>query len=216
MVMRDVYASGRAPCNSRPVASDDDLLGKTNKLFSKLGSGLRKVGRATTGVGLGDLRIVLADRSGVFRPGDEVRGKLELALADASDARRLMVGLRATQKSISYGKGPSGIRTATSNTVELYRFDREVGGPRSYHADVVEFALPVPPDALDHGVKLPDGTTVDSRGRSASSRIGDVARAVSSVVSPATSPVHWQIVAWLDLPWSQNVKAAVDVVIKKA
>ena len=37
----------------------DDVLGKTNRLFSKLGSGLRKAAKATTGVGLGKLRIEL-------------------------------------------------------------------------------------------------------------------------------------------------------------
>jgi hypothetical protein len=184
------------------VASDD-LLGKTNKLFSKIGSGLRKVGRATTGLGLGDLRIELAQRTAVAYTGDELRGTLKLALTEPTEAKCLMVGLRATQKSVSYGKDPTGVRTATASTVERYRFDLEVGGARRYHQDVIEFALTVPPDALDHGVKLPDG------------KLGDVARAVSAVVSPSASPLQWQVVAWLDIPWSQNVKASADVVVKK-
>jgi hypothetical protein len=184
------------------VASDD-LLGKANKLFSKLGSGMRKAAKATTGLGLGDLRIELAQGAAVAVAGGELRGTLKLALSEPSEAKRLMVGLRATQKSVSYGKGPSGIRTATANTVELYRFDAEVGGARRYHQDSVAFVLPVPPDALDHGIKHPDG------------KLGDVARAVSAVAGNATSPVQWQVVAWLDIPWSQNVKASTDIVVKK-
>lgn len=191
--------------------ASDDILKTATRLFSRVGSTVKtaaeQVGstvkqgaKQVTGIGLGELRIAI-ERTRVS-PGENVTGKLQLTLPQGIDAKRLIVGLRASQRTVDYSR-VGGVRTVTSGTAMLYRFEQELGGHQRYETGEHTFELMVPPDALELRTKAGTGT------------IGDVARAVSSVVAPTSGPIEWQVWATLEIPWSRNLDHAVDVMVTK-
>lgn len=178
------------------MAVDDDILRNAGRLFSKLGSSVKKATKAVTGVGLGSLRLELEATR--FAPGDPVRGRLTLVLPEPLDARRLVVGLRAHQRTVDYQR-TGGVRTVGTSRATLYRFDQELAGAERYDSGERFFALAIPTDAIARQAPAPDG------------KLGDVARAVSSVIAPAAGPIEWTIVATLEIPLSRNLEHSVDI-----
>lgn len=184
------------------MVDDDEIIKAANKFFGKVGSAVRKAGttavkagQTVTGVGRGSVRLALdATRAA---PGGELRGKVVLELAEPVEARRLVVELRASQR-VFDARG--GVRALATTTTTIYRFEQELGGARSYHREELPFTLTVPRDT-------------GSRPAAPAGRIGDVARAVSSVVSPTTGPIEWRVTASLVVPFGRDLEHGVDVVV---
>ena len=183
------------------MATDDEIINAANKFFKRVGSAVKtagttavKAGKTVTGVGRGNVRVALdATRAA---PGGELRGKVMLELPEPVEAKRLIVELRATQRGVELR---GGVRTPTATTI--YRFESELGGARRYQREELAFTLAVPRDVGGGRVAPPAG------------RIGDVARAVSSVMAPTTGPVEWRVTASLVISFGRDLDHTVDVVV---
>ena len=184
------------------MGTGDDILKGANRLFSKVGSTMKQAGKQVTGIGLGSARLALARTR--FAPGESITGTVTLALPEPIDGKRLVVGLRASQRTVEYTK-VGGVRSATTSKTSIYRFEHELGGPTTYASGAHSFELLIPPDALD--LRASPGT--------GGGTLGDVARTVASVVAPTAGPIEWQVWALLEIPWSRNLEHAVDVVVTR-
>lgn len=153
-----------------------------------------KAGKQVTGVGRGNVRVVMTNLRAA--PGGDLKGTVKLELPEPVTAKRLVVELRATQRGL---ETRGGVRTPISTTI--YRFEAELGGPRTYQREELPFTLTVPRDVGGGRVAPPPGT------------LGDVARAVSAVVSPTTGPVEWRVTASLVIAFGRDLDHAVDVVV---
>lgn len=151
------------------------------------------------GIGVGSMDLLLV-RANV-RPGDTVHGRLVLKLSEPTEAKRLVVGVEATEtreRLISDGRGG---RTRANETRTLHRFEQQLDGKRSYQADAYDLHLPIPPDAV-RAVKAPEGT------------LGDVLRVVSAFVDVGPRPITWQVYAFLDIPWKANIKQQTQIAVQ--
>jgi hypothetical protein len=184
------------------MASGDDILKTANRLFSKVGSSVKQAGKQVTGIGLGTARLTLARTK--LAPGEAVTGTVTLALPEPIAGKRLVVGLRASQRTVEYTK-VGGIRSASTTKSTLYKFEHELGGAKDYASGEHAFELPVPPDALDLRASAGAG----------GGTIGSVARTVASVVAPAAGPIEWQVWAVLEIPWSRNLEHTIDIVVAR-
>lgn len=187
------------------MATDDEILKAANRFFSKVGSAVRDAGKAArragqqvTGVGRGTVQVAVERTR--FAPGDDIRGTVTLSLPEPVEGKRLVVTLRATQRTVDYQR-VAGVRTVGSSEVTIYEQSQEVGGPRSYTSEALPFTLPLPSDAGDRKPPAPEG------------KVGDFARAVSSVVAPTTGPIQWRVTATLVVPWGRDLVHAIDVVV---
>lgn len=197
------------------MVDDDDIIRGANKLFKSVGSAVKKAGGAVVKVGAqaggavvkagqqvvsgrGTLTVSL-ERDRVA-PGDEVRGKLTLAVDEPIEGKRLIVRLRASQRAVDVHR-TAGVRTVGTSKVTLYEFEKELGGARRYGAEELTFTLVVPRDAVARQAPAPGG------------KLGDVARAVSSVVAPTTGPVEWRVTATLVIPFGRDLEHHADLVV---
>ncbi len=181
---------------------DDEIIKAANKFFGKVGNAVKKgassavqAGKTVAGVGRGDVRVVL-DSTRVA-PGGDLRGKAVLELDEPVMARRLVVELRATQRIVD---ARGGVRNLATTSTTLYRFEHELGGNRSYHREELPFTLTIPTDT-------------GNRASAPAGRIGDVARAVSSVVSPSSGPIEWRVTVTLKVPFGRDLDHTVDVFV---
>lgn len=195
------------------MADDDEILKAANRFFGKVGSvvkkagqeavkvgqkagqGAVKAGQTVTGVGRGSVRLALDATKAA--PGGDLRGKVVLDLSEPVTAKRLVVELRASQRIVD---ARGGVRAISATTTTIYKFEHELGGNRSYHKEELPFTLTVPAD-LGNRPSAPAG------------RIGDVARAVSSVVSPTAGPLEWRVTASLVVPFGRDLEHGVDVIV---
>lgn len=182
------------------MATEDELLKAGKRLFSAFGSAVKtagtaakKAGQQVTGVGRGSVKIEV-DRTR-YAPGDDVRGKVTIDPSEPIDAKKLIVTLRATQRTIDR-RSVGGTTTAT-----VYEQTRELGGARRYDKETIDFAVPIPKDAGERAPSAPGG------------KLGDVARAVSSVVGPTTGPVEWRLTASLVISFGRDLEHTVDLVV---
>jgi hypothetical protein len=180
---------------------DDEIINKANRFFKRVGSAVKTAGKeavkgakTVTGVGRGHVRVALDSTRAA--PGGELRGKVLLELPEPVEAKKLVVELRATQRGV---ENRGGVRSPTSTTI--YRFEAELAGPRRYQREELPFTLTVPRDVGGGRVAPPPGT------------LGDVARAVSSLVSPTTGPVEWRVTASLVISFGRDLEHAVDVAV---
>jgi hypothetical protein len=185
------------------VVDDDEIIKAANKFFGKVGSTIKKgaqsavkAGQTVTGVGRGSVRVTVDPARAT--PGGDVHGKVVLDLVEPVDAKKLVVELRASQR-VFDARG--GVRALATTTTTIYRFESELGGARTYHKEEVPFTLTVPKDTSGGRPAAPAG------------RIGDVARAVSSVVQPTTGPIEWRVVATLVISFGRDLEHAVDIVV---
>lgn len=186
------------------MVDDDDIIRGANKLFRSVGNAVKKAGGAVvkTGkqvVGAGGNLAISLDRDR-FAPGDEIRGKVTVSLGEPRDAKKLVVQLRALQRTVDYHRA-GGVRTVGSSKVTIYQFEKELAGPRSYGSEELAFTLVVPRDATARQAPAPAG------------KLGDVARAVSSVVAPTTGPIEWRVTATLVIPFGRDLDHTVDIVV---
>src|SRR4030095_12097326 len=107
----------------------------------QVGSTVKQGAKQVTGIGLGELRIAL-DKTRAS-PGENETGKPPRVI----HAKRRVVGLRASQRTVDYSR-VGGVRTVTSGTATLYRFEQELGGHLRYETGEHPFELFVPPHAL--------------------------------------------------------------------
>ncbi len=184
------------------MVDDDEIIRAANRFFGKVGSAVKKAGQTAvkagqtvTGVGRGTVHVSLDQARAA--PGDDVHGTVTLRLTEPVEARRLVVELRASQRVVD---ARGGARALATTTTTLYRFERELGGARRYRDEELPFTLTVPRDP-GHRPQAPAG------------RIGDVARAVSSVVSPSSGPVEWRVTATLVVPFGRDLEHGVDLAV---
>ncbi len=184
------------------VVDDDEIIKAANKFFGKVGSTIKKgaqsavkAGQTVTGVGRGSVRVAVDPARAT--PGGDVRGKVVLDLVEPVEAKKLVVELRASQR-VFDARG--GVRALATTPTTIYRFEQELDGARRYHQEEVPFTLTVPRDT-------------GGRPQAPAGRIGDVARAVSSVVQPTTGPVEWRVIATLVIAFGRDLEHAVDIVV---
>ncbi len=182
------------------MSDADDLLKKASGLFGKLGSTLKNTTKQVTGLGRGTVRVEL-DRS-KLAPGDTIHGRVVLALPEPVEAKRLVVTLRAHQRTVDFQRR-DGARTAVTNRTEIFSFDHELGGAANYDSRTVAFELVIPPDALD------------KHAAAGAHPIADVVRTVASALSPTAGPIEWSVVGRLDIPWGRDLSHDVDIVVTR-
>ncbi|HEV7557344.1 MAG TPA: hypothetical protein VGO00_17880 [Kofleriaceae bacterium] len=182
------------------MADPDDLIKKASGFFSKVGSTLKSTTKQVTGLGRGSVRAEL-DRTKVA-PGETLRGKVVLALPEPIDAKRLVVTLRAHQRTVEI-QHRNGSRTSVSNRSEIFHFDVELGGARSYESATTPFEIVVPPDAMDK--QAPAGAHP----------IADAVRSVAAVLSPTVGPVEWSVSVKLEISWGRDLSHDVDIVVAR-
>jgi hypothetical protein len=178
----------------------DDLFEKAGGLFKKLGGALKQTTKQVTGIGRGSVKLEL-DRT-KLAPGDTLRGRVVLELPDPVDAKRLIVSLFAHQRTISF-EHKNGSRTPVSSRSEVFRFDHELSGTKSFTTVTSAFELVVPPDALD------------KHAAAGSHPVADAVRSIASALSPSAGPVEWSVTARLEIPWGRDLTATVDIAIAR-
>jgi hypothetical protein len=169
------------------------------KVGAEVGRGLRTGAvevRKAVGIGVGSVAIEL-DRHH-FRPGDAVSGRVRLALTEETEAKRLVVALRASREKITYDR-VGGRSEQSRHTERILDLERELEGPGTFRDGVYAFDLVIPADILDQA-------QIDAPGW-----IGDAARVVQAVTSVTRTPIRWRVHAFVDIPWRRNVKAVVDI-----
>lgn len=178
----------------------DDLLKKAGGLFSKVGTTLKQTTKQVTGLGRGSVRTEL-DRT-KLAPGETLRGKVTLALPEPVDAQRLVVTLRAQQRTVEI-QHRNGSRTSVSGRSEIYRFDVELGGAKSYTSETLPFEITIPPDALD------------KQASAGAHPIADAVRSVAAVLQPTAGPVEWSITSTLEIRMGRDLGHDVDIVVTR-
>jgi hypothetical protein len=189
------------------MADADDVLKGAGRLFSKLGSKVKDAGsqikqtaKQVTGLGRGSVKVELEQTR--VAPAGTLRGKLVLALAEPVEAKRLVVTLRARQKVVTIGKSDSG-RTVGTSHADVYQFDHELGGAKSYESATLSFELVVPPDALD------------LRPSAGVNPVADAMRTVASALAPSAGPIEWQVIGKLEIAWGRDLTNDVDIIVAR-
>lgn len=187
------------------MSDTDDLfkfLGKVGKevfeTAEEAALEIKQAAKHVTGLGRGSLQLELEQTRA--RPGGPLPGRLILALTEPVEAKRLVVMLRARQKTMTIQRTDRGRSVGTSH-VDVYQFKHELGGAKAYRNEVFRFELTVPADALHLRAATP------------SSPLEEVARTIASAVAPSAGPIEWQVVAVLEIPWGRNLTTAVDVAV---
>ena len=186
------------------MVDDEDIIRGANKLFRSIGSAAKKAGGAVVKTG----KQVVGGRGTIalhldrerFAAGDEIRGKIALTIGEPFDAKKLVVQLRAMQRTVDYQR-TGGVRTVGASQVTIYQFEKELSGPRRFGSEELPFTLIVPRDATARQAPAPAG------------KLGDVARAVSSVVAPTTGPIEWRVLATLIVPFGRDLDHSVDIIV---
>ncbi|HTM22692.1 MAG TPA: hypothetical protein VL172_19350 [Kofleriaceae bacterium] len=175
----------------------DDFLKKflDTDVFKKVGHRMR----TTVGLGVGSIELELDKKA--LSPGDTLRGSVVLHLKEPTEAKRLVLAIRATQGLVSYGKDASGGKSLKTDQLVVYRQNVELAGERAYaDGERYQGELTLPADVLEREPEIP-GT------------IGAVARAISSVTSPRRLPLEWRVMALLEIPWKRNLKKVLDIAV---
>jgi len=135
-----------------------------------------------------------------FVPGERIEGTVAYALDEPKEGKRLVVGLRATQR-VRTSSVHQGRVTSSDETRTIYEFKNELAGEATYTHGSKSFELTVPPDALDRVGVAPEGL------------LGDIARAASFLAGNSKGPVEWEIFAFVDLPWKVNPKKSQPITV---
>lgn len=183
------------------MTDPDDVLKKAGSFFSKLGSTMKSTAKQVTGIGRGNVRLELDVPRATA--GGTLKGRVLLELTEPTEAKRLVVTLRARQKVMTVSTSSAGRSVGTQHR-DVYAFDLELGGTKTYDVTSVPFELTVPPDALDLRPQT-----------SAGNAFADAVRTVASALTPQTGPIEWHVIATLDIPWGKNLTSSVDIVVTK-
>lgn len=171
------------------MSDADDYIKKAGSFFSKLGSQVKSTAKHVTGVGRGDIKLELDVPKAP--PGGTLKGRVVLQLAEPTDAKRLVVSLRATRRQRQSG-------STSPVSVELYKFDQELGPAQRYEITSYPFELTVPADALELKASV------------ASHPLLDVVKAFAP-----SGPIEWHVVARLEIPWGKDFTSTVDVAVSR-
>ena len=154
-----------------------------------MAEGILKTLGSIVGIGVGSLDLMLIKHA--FQPGETVHGRLVLNLEEPVEAKRLVVGVHATEE--RWTTNTQGQRER--ETRPRYRVERQRAGKGICRGGGYDFQLPLPgaPDA-----QRPDGI------------LADVVRLVAAVARPQ---LDWRVYAFLDIPWKANVKAGADITV---
>jgi hypothetical protein len=146
------------------------------------------------GIGVGSLDLLLIKHA--FRGGETVHGRLIVKLEEPIEAKRLVVGVHATEERERWVTDARGQQVRERETRTRYRVERQLDGKRTYRGDEgYDFHLPLPGgDELP----MPDGF------------LGNVVKLVAAVTRPQ---LDWRLYAFLDIPWKANLKAGADITV---
>ncbi|MCA9717006.1 MAG: hypothetical protein H6713_23335 [Myxococcales bacterium] len=151
-----------------------------------------KTAGTVVGIGVGSMSIQLA--RGDYSPGDLVRGRLRLELTEPVAAKRLVVGIRATQRYYELERDSRGNQRRVERSREVYKYERELDGARTYTSASFGFELGVPGRREQ---RMPDGV------------LGDVATILGALKSSQRAPLQWGVHGFLDIPWKVNLRQRV-------
>ncbi|MFT3707633.1 MAG: hypothetical protein QM817_08190 [Archangium sp.] len=146
------------------------------------------------GLSVGEIHVTL-ERSDYAR-GDRISGELRLELTEEVEAKRLVVGVRAKQRSIGVGLNSRGNgRSVSYSNDKAFEFAKELSGERVYRdGETAKFELLIPEDGTRPPIKLPEGV------------LGDITQIVAALASVHRFPLEWRVFAFLDRPWQLNPK----------
>jgi hypothetical protein len=145
------------------------------------------------GIGVGKLEITL-DRVD-YHLGDTIKGTVTLELTEPLEAKRLVVGVEASQRVVSTGHNSVGYRRD-----KAWRFEKQLKGEGSFSKLKARFTLKLP-EGLEQSGQLPD------------TLLGDMAQVMSFFTPTKRFPLEWSVFGFLDRPWKINVKAKVPITV---
>ncbi len=144
-------------------------------------------------IGVGELQIKLKQVD--YQLGDTIRGLVKVRLTEKLEAKRLVVGLEARQRTVGLHDN-----TVSYSNGKVWRFEKELAGEGRYLKRAKRFELKIPED-LERAGPAPD------------SPLGDIAQVISFLSPNKRFPLEWQVFAFLDRPWKFNVKAKVPITV---
>jgi hypothetical protein len=145
------------------------------------------------GIGVGKLSIALERVD--FALGDTFPGVLELQLTEPLEAKRLVVGVEASQRVVTTRRESIGYRRDVA-----WRFEKQLEGEGRFSDGTWPFTLRLP-HTLEQSGQLPD------------SLLGDLAQVVSFFQPSKRFPLEWSVLAFLDRPWKVNLKGRVAITV---
>lgn len=160
-------------------------------ILGKLGS--------IVGIGVGSIELQLVRSD--FRPGDSIDGRLTLKLDKPTEAKQLVVGVRAIEKRTVKTKDHDGRPTTQTESHTFFQVEQPLEGKRTFRSDSWDVHLKLPSDVLGNETPLPGG------------RLGDVVRVVSALTGSRRPPLSWTVFAYLEIPWKANVKTSRDITV---
>lgn len=147
------------------------------------------------GIGVGKMTLELDEVD--YTLGDTIRGRLKLELTEPLEAKRLVVGVEASQRVISTRQDAIGYRRDTA-----WRFEKQLKPQGRFSTLKVPFTLKLP-QALEQSGQLPD------------TLLGDMAQVMSFLTPTKRFPLEWSVFGFLDRPWKVNVKARVPITVSQ-
>ena len=147
------------------------------------------------GIGVGKMTLELDEVD--YTLGDTIRGLLKLELTEPLDAKRLVVGVEASQRIISTRQDAIGYRRDTA-----WKFEKQLKPEGRFDKLKVRFTLKLP-QALEQSGQLPD------------TLLGDMAQVMSFLTPTKRFPLEWSVFGFLDRPWKINVKAKVPITVSQ-
>jgi len=151
------------------------------------------------GIGVGKLELLLVKSD--LRAGETIDGRLSLRLEKPLEAKRLVVGVRATEKRDKKVRDADGSTRTETETVTFWELVEELGGKRTYRDDAWDVHLKIPADVLPREAQMPGGF------------LGDVVRAAQALGVARRRPLSWSVFAVLEIPWKKNLRASRDIVV---
>lgn len=145
------------------------------------------------GIGVGSMTLELDEVDCAL--GDTVRGVVTLKLAEPLEAKRLVVGIEASQRVVSTARDAISYRRD-----KVWRFEKQLKGEGSFSKLKARFTLKLP-QTLEQSGQLPD------------SLLGDMAQVLSFLTPTKRFPLEWSVFGFLDRPWKVNVKARVPITV---
>src|SRR5690348_15531541 len=97
------------------------------------------------GIGVGAIELQLIKNH--FIAGETIHGRVKLALTRATEAKRLVVGIRGTRERLTVVRDARGGRSQRRETETVYEFEHQLDGKRNYQSDAYDLHLPIPIDA---------------------------------------------------------------------
>lgn len=164
------------------------------------GSKVAETAKQVTGLGRGSVKLELDQTKAA--PGGTIKGRVVLALSEPVEAKRLVVQLRARQKMVTVNRDSGGRSVGTSHA-DVFDFELELGGAKTYESELLPFELTIPADAMELKAGAP------------STPLGDIARTIASAVSPTAGPIEWQVVTKLQIAWGRDLSHDVDIVVTR-